>query len=277
MELSGMHFVYSGINSRAYGLIFANVNTNRNTRLSGDMNSMTVFNHSDNRRYYIGDSYEDSALQFDAEIVTYNCKPLDRHIQRKVEKWLFHQPNYRKLYVDKFDDCYGESFDHINGVERQLYLNCRFMYPEKIETDGGVVGYKFTIECDNSMAWQDPVSFMYNISHETQNDSSVIDVVVDTDINDYVYPKVSIQVGSLGGDIVIANSSDDSARLTTFKDLTPNITLVVNGNGINYVSGENYLKFKDRNFVRLIDGVNHITVIGNIEHISMEFQNQRYV
>lgn len=86
MELSGMHFNYSGIFSRKYGLIFANVNTDRNIRLAGDIATTAIFNHSNNRRCYIGDYYVDSAMQFDAEVVTDNGKPLGRIEQREVEK-----------------------------------------------------------------------------------------------------------------------------------------------------------------------------------------------
>lgn len=277
MELSGMHFVYSGTYSRKYGLIFANVNTDRNVRLAGEIETTSIFNYGSNRRCYIGDSYDDSALQFDAEVITDNDKPLGRIEQREVEKWLFHRPGYQKLYIDVFDDCLGDSFEFVHGEMKQLYLNCRFTSPERIESDAGVVGYKFTIECDSSMAWQDAVSYIYNTSHETTEDISIIEVNVDTDVNDFVYPKVTIQIGDIGGDITIINHTDDGSRLTTFVGLTPNINLVMNGNGINYVSGDNYMKFRDRNFIRLLDGTNRVSVAGNVSNITVEFQNQRYM
>ena len=100
---------------------------------------------------------------------------------------------------------------------------------------------------------------------------------MDSDLNDYVYPKVTIQIGDVGGDIIISNNTDDASRLTSFVSLTPNVTVVMRGDGINYISGDNYMKFKDKNFIRLLDGENQIAIVGDVVGLSFEFQNRRFL
>lgn len=277
MELSGSYFEYNGTTSRKYGLIFANVETDSFSQLSGGISSNTIYNKKDNRNYFVGESLEDSPIQFDAEIVVDNDTPINRFDRREIEKWLFHQPGYCKLYVDMDCDTYGESYELVDGIQKRLYLNCRFINPEKIEGNGGLIGYRFEVECDSVMAWQDEVAKEYTIGNTSSTSSSVITVDVDTDLNDYVYPKVTISMGSSGGDIQIINQSDSSTRATAFTSVPANATIIMRGAGVNYISGDYYQKFSNKNFIRLLDGSNDLIVTGNVESITFEFQNRRYL
>lgn len=275
MELSGSYFIYSGVSSRQYGLIFANVETDRMVSLAGDIRPTVMFNKLDNRNYLSAYDHSEAALQFDVEVVTDDDSCVDVFKARDIERWLFHQTGFQKLYVDPTCDTHGETLELVDGTEKRLYLNCVFTNPQRIEGNGGVVGYRFTVECDSSMAWQDAVVYEFDLSSIATGDP-IITVPVDTDLNDYVYPKVTIQMGSSGGDITIVNQADDEARLTSFVNLTGGITFTMNGNGVNYISGDNYLKFSDRNFIRLLDGDNKISITGDVKTISFEFQNRRY-
>lgn len=277
MELSGSYFIYNGTSSRQYGLLFANADTSRVTSLIGDIDSVTVYNKSGRRNYFVGESFDNSPLVFDIEVITDDDRGLDLFTRREVEKWLFRQSDYRKLYLDIACDPMGETYEIIDGEQKQLYLNCRFTNPEKLEGNGGIVGYKFTVECDNRMAWQDPVTYTHTIASTGDDYSTTITVDVDTDVGDYVYPTVTISMGVVGGDIIISNLTDDATRTTKFVELTPNITFTMKGDGINYVSGDNYMKFANRNFIRLLDGENTISLYGDITGIKFEFQNQRYI
>lgn len=276
MELSGNYFDYSGVSSRQYGLIFANVETDRTVSLAGDIRPTVMFNKLDNRNYFSAYDHSEATLQFDVEVVTDDDSCIDVFRARDIERWLFHQTDYRRLYVDHACDVFGETLELVDGEEKRLYLNCLFTNPRKIEGNGGVIGYRFTVECDSSMAWQDEMVYEYTLENDLSG-SSMITVKVDSDLNDYVYPKVTIEMGTSGGDITIVNHADDDARLTSFVGLTPGITFTMNGNGVNYISDDNYLNFSDRNFIRLLDGENNITITGDVSSISFEFQNRRYM
>lgn len=277
MELSGSYFEYNGTTSRKYRLVFGNVETEQFQKLNGDVKTVVIFDNSGKRNYIINESYEDSHLEIDAEIVTDDGQTINRFERREIEKWLFHKHTYCKLYMDMDCDIYGESYELVNGVQKRLYLNCRLINPEKIEGNGGLIGYRVKIECDSCMAWQDEVVCEYILENDSPTSSSVITVNVDTDLHDYVYPKVTIQTGATGGNIQIINASDNMERATKFVDLTQNITFTMRGDGVNYVSGQNYQKFSSKNFIRLLDGENIIHVTGDVVKITFEFQNRRYL
>ena len=181
---------------------------------------------------------------------------------------------YRKLYFDVADDPYGETYEFIDNIRKRNYLNCRFLNPEKIEYNGGIVGYKATIEADSNMFWQDAVSKEYVVNNGDADVSSVVTVNIDTDIDDYVYPKVTITMGGVGGDIIIVNNRDDNNRQTKFVGLSPYASVVMKGE-INYISGEYYNRFALRNFIRLLDGENKLTIMGDVDTIEFEYSARR--
>lgn len=273
-DMYGSHFEFAGKSSREYGLIIANIETNRVLQLSGSKNSVTLFNKKMKKRYLITDDYANSPLSFDIEIITADTRCLERRERREIEKWLFHQNGYCKFYLDMADDCFSENIEFINGQLKRNYLNCRLINPERIECGYGICGYKATLEADSNMFWQDAIEKTFLVNNTTKNSSSILTVNVDTDINDYTYPKVTIHVGNVGGDIILSNNSDDSSRLTKFVDISPYATIVINGE-LNSVNDQYYEKFYKQNFLRLLDGENKLTVMGNVVSITLEFANRR--
>ena len=273
-DIYGSLFEYGGISSAQHGLIIVNVNTNRITNLYGQRESVTIFSKSANKLYLIDDDHSSSPLVFDIEIVTEDGRCLDKEERRQIEKWLFNRRSYRKLYIDISCDDRGETYEYVNGEQKRNYLNCRLINPEKLEGNGGIVGYKATLEADSQMFWQDPVEQSFTVNNSASSSSSNITVSIDTDLEEYVYPKVTIQMGSSGGEIIIINNDDDSTRQTKFVDIGANATIVMKGD-LNYVSGQYYEKFSGRNFIRLLDGSNTLTIKGNVKTISFEYSARR--
>lgn len=274
-EIYGAHFEYSGTSSRRYGLMIANVETERLNQISGTIQGITLFNKASRRRYLIDDDYSDSPITIEVEIITDHQKTIDPYERRTIEKWLFSQTKYQKFYIDIADDNTGESFEYKNGEYKRLYLNCRFVNPVRLEYNGGIVGYKATLEADSGMWWQDKTTLTFTPNHEATNSNSMINVVVDTDSKYFTYPKVTITTGSVGGDVLLSNYSDDSTRTTRFNSLSANTSVILNGE-TNYISGQNFEKFYKQNFPRLLDGTNHIYITGNVKTIKFEFCNRRF-
>lgn len=273
-DIYGSHFEFAGVPSIQYGLILASVNTNRIIQQSGSIESVTIFNKKEKKRYLIDTDYTNSPLSFDIEIITDNDRSLESGERRIIEKWLFNRRDYCKLYLDISDDFLGETYEYIDGVMIRYYLNCRFINPEKLEYNGGIVGYKATLEADSGWFYTDTITKKYLISNTTEDNSSLITINVDTDIHDYVYPKITIQTGSIGGDIVILNNTDDLNRLTKFIGISPEASIIMKGE-LNYVSGQYYEKFALRNFVRLLDGDNKLTIIGDVKSLEIEYSMRR--
>lgn len=273
-DIYGSHFEYGGVSSRLYGLIIVNAGTSRLTQLFGQKEGVTIFSKIANKRFLIDDDYSASPLTFEIEIMTDSDRCLDPVERRQIEKWLFNKRSYRKLYMDIADDEYGETYEYVNGELKRNYLNCRLINPEKLEGNGGIVGYKATLEADSQMFWQDPIEQSFTVQNGAESASSNITLLIDTDLEEYVYPKVTIQMGNSGGSIIIANNSDDSTRQTKFVDLGALATVVMKGE-LNYVSDQYYEKFADRNFIRLLDGENTFTITGDVEAIKFEYSARR--
>lgn len=273
-DIYGSHFEFAGISSRKWGLVIVNAETKRMNKLYGDKKGVTIFSRSANKMYLIDDDYSSSPISFEIEIMTSSGCCLHVIERRNIEKWLFNHREYRRFYIDIADDIYGETSECIDGVVKRNYLNCRLINPERIEGNGGIVGYKATLEADSNMFWQDAIVKKYTVNNEGSDIASNIIVPVDTDLNEFIYPTVTIQVGASGGDIVISNSNDDSSRLTRFVDMPPHSSVIMKGE-LNYVSGQNYQRFVDRNFIRLLDGDNNMTIMGDVESIEFEYSARR--
>ena len=274
MNFYGAHFEYSGRSSEDYGLIVASINESQNMAVSGSgAELITLFNKRDDRRYYIDTKFDGAFLEYDMEV--FSEEPLSVADQRAITKWLFYQRGFKKLYVTLADDCDNESVRTINGVEKRIHVNCILTDPEKIEGGDGIHGYRFRVNCDSPTGWVETVSETYSINGSDDESSTIISVTTDTDLNEYVYPVVQINMGT-GGDCTIINNTDSNTRMTTFKELPAGTTLRLNGN-TNFITSGYYSKFYDRNFVRLLDGVNNLVVYGPVESITLEWENRSYV
>lgn len=274
-DIYGSHFEYGGVNSRMYDLVFVNINTSRWTKLCGTSEPITIYSKRAQKNYLIDDDHSSSPVSIDAEITTESGRCIETVEQRQIEKWLFGQNCYRRLYFDTADDRNAETYEFTpDGQMLRNYLNCRFMNPERVEGSGGVCGYKFQVVCDSNMFWQDAMTKFFSVNNGAADVSTIITVPVDTDFQEYIYPKVKITMGSVGGDIAVANNSDDSTRMTKFVGMSPYSSVIMKGE-LNYLSGQYYEKFADRNFIRLLDGDNKLMVLGDIDSIEFEFSVRR--
>lgn len=278
-DIYGSHFTYGGVSSADRGLIFANVETDRFTQMAGTIAGVTIFNKSGKRNYLIDDDYSGSPLSFDIDIVTDDERTLTLEERRTIEKWMFNRHGYKKLYIYHNDECGDPVVDDeysetIEGSVKRLYMNCRFVNPTYLEYQGGIVGYRATLEADSGYWWQDAITKVYTLNNANASSSTQITVDVDTDIDDYTYPRISVVMNTGGGDFSITNNTDDGARLTSFTDIAANATVIIDSE-FNYVSGQYYLKFQDQNFPRLLDGSNTITVRGAVKSVTFTFNNRR--
>lgn len=270
-DIYGSHFIYGDVNSMRYSLVLANAETSRMQQLSGAREGVSIFNKKSNKRYLVADDLTSSPLSFDVDIVTESGRHLEAYERRMIEKWLFGKSRYRKLYIESSD-----TYEYVNGGYKRCYLNCRFVNPEKIEGNGGVVGYKATLEADSDMFWQDPTVVQFDFSGQAADERKTMTINVDTDSDGYIYPKVTLQVGESGGEVTLFNDSDDTSRETKFEELSPLASITMNGD-LNYISGNAYSNLTRRNFIRLMDGENLLCVTGDITAVEIEYSARRFM
>lgn len=277
-DIYGSHFEFGGVSSRQYGLILAGVDGDRFLNLHGEIEGNTMFLKTAKKNFLISDDYSGSPVEFELDIVFEEDKPIMQADRREIEKWLFGSRRYRKLYLDAADDPFMETGEYINGELKRLYLNCRFMEPEKIEGFGNVFGYHVKVECDSPFMWQDPVTYTW-YGDTTQQTSADFVIDVDSDLDDYIYPQVTVRTGGtaggLGGFIFTAyNATDDATRLTEITDINAQTNVVMDGE-VNYISNDYFLKFNHPNFIRLLDGKNVIHITGTLEYVRFTFSQRR--
>jgi len=279
-EFYGSHFEYGGQSSRKYGLIIAIVDAEENRSIASEMSGKLIYNKKNTRHYIVSNDYS-SPTSFDVNIVTDDECILPPERRREIERWLFNRANYRKFYLDMMDDKYDETGEIIDGELKRLYLNCRFLNAERLYFNGGVVGYKATLEADSPMWWQDEVTKTYTFSTNTP---VTLTINVDTDIDDYTYPVVQFTTVANGGGFLWTNYTDDMSRLTRFPPPSvanpeqglPGGAVITLDSANNYVNGQYYLKMSARNFPRLLNGENEVVVTADITSLSVTFANRRF-
>lgn len=273
-ELYGSHFEYAGILSRKYGLIFCTAGTSRYTQISGKIEGVTIYHRAAKATHLVGNDYSNSPVSFSVDIVTDDDSVISKEDRKEIERWLFNRGSYHKLYIDIADDRYGETYELVNGEQKRLYLNCRFLNARRLEYNGGTVGYNATLEADSGYWWQDPVSTEIVMPTDSNEVKAV--VRVDSDIDDYIYPAVKVVMNSdgIGGKVEICNITDDKTRVSEIIELPAGSTVEMNGE-MNYICGgvgdvsfnnmEVYNKLDE--MMRLMERVN-VILDGNVNYAS---------
>lgn len=288
MVLTGCHFTYAGVSSSTFihrtdgdiGLRFVNMDTERYISLTGENTTSSAYSRRGNKLYYLGDSWEDGAVTFEAEIMTDDEVPMTAAEIQSVSRWLFNRPGYLKLTAEPSEDCDDDpSYSTIDDTVKKYYYNCRMIKPRRIEGNGGVVGFAFTIECDSNMLWQEAIE--KTLTPETVEGVKQVSINIDSDGYDYIYPKVTIGVGTGGGNITIQNATDDASlvapRLTGFAGLSGGASIVMNSMN-STLSNDAYSKFNYKNFIRLLPGrTNTFTVTGDVASLKFEWSNRKYI
>lgn len=169
-------------------------------------------------------------------------------------------------------------------IAHKRYLRCRFINPTKLEYNGGVVGYRATLEADTGWWLQDPVKYSYTLSGAQNN----VSISSETDIDEYIYPVTKLTVSSVIDPaqpitgITIVNETDNSSRMTEFalivdgSALPPGSSITLDGETNNVASSAFYKFFISRNFPRILPfRTNTFSVSGPVSEISFEIVNRR--
>lgn len=165
--------------------------------------------------------------------------------------------------------------EYVGSEIKRQYLECVFANPQKIEYSEGTVGWRCTCICSSTMAIQEDVELTIS------SFNSDITLDVDTDIDDYVYPYLVITCTNASSEttVTITNKTDNN-RAMQIKDATAGVVLYADcamGTIINNAETEYYNKLVNQHFLRLLPGVNTISVTGNVESIKFTWQNARWM
>ena len=263
------NFEYDGIMSAKYGLFFGHVDTERLKQICGNLEYNQVFYPSLNRQEIHGVNKDEFPLSFDLEIIS--AEPISYWTAKEIKKWLFNSPTYKKLYASRIKD---KTIEKINGEEKRRYVECVFTNPEAMFYADGLHGWKCTCTLSSGWAFQDEIEITYT---DFTND---IDIPVDSDNGDYIYPTFTFSAAattSLTSPAIINTSDND--RTMTVKDIKAQTKVYVDsavGTITDNTGKSLYTNLVDQKFLRLVNGDNVLKISG-ISELTVKSQNVRYI
>ena len=263
MHLSGKYFNYNNQSSAIWGLFFAQVELTPDRRRMGGPAYSTQYNRLSHHHFLQQDTWEEP-LSFDVEIVS--DRVLSDAEVGEVYAWLFHEKAFRKL---------EPLSDEYDGV----YLNCVFHAVEEIEggVNGkyGAVGFKATLLCDAPWGWEDGEAVYEAAEIGTQMAFENPSVY-----KGYLYPEVILQTGTQGGSVMLQNVTDQN-RQTAFTGLnaTPH-TITLRPETLEVrstLSPEPIYNSFNKNFFRLLPGLNRFAATGDIQKLTFQYRIARLI
>lgn len=253
MAFGGLEFSFDNINCSEYGLKLFTIGGSGGGSVSGGA-EMTLYTDKPARGYkfnLLGVS-EEEPLTFDLSFGT--TQPMTRNEISKIQKWLFGHKTYKKLTIIQED-------------MTKVHYNC-ILTDSEIELFGNrpmLITCK--VICDSPFAWEDEVTYSYNQTSITHDNTS--------DINDYTYPKIEFTATS--STVSIVNLSNQG-RTTEFTNLTVGeiITLDNERQILTSSKGLKRLKNFNKNWFELVPNENIIRVVG-ANNFSMVYANARRI
>lgn len=272
MNLSGRYFIYNNVGSKQFGLRILNLDTDRLATLAAPLSYASTYNRGKKRFTITGSTYGEP-MEFDIEFIAE--RPLSLPASQKVKAWLFNKKEPARLYSETKKDA---TRTLTNGVWKRDYLNCVFYNPTEIRFADGVHGYKATCLIDSVMALQEEVEYTWTSADFANENPITIDV--ETDIDDYVFPVMQIQMASGDtSDVKIINQSDGNREFELKSVAAEQTVNVDNALGTVYseASVSLYDKLTDKRFLRLLPGKNTLIVRGTVQSLMIRLENARYM
>lgn len=241
MAFNGEVLIYDGTPSDLFGLYIYNDNGSFDESV-GESSELITGNVVRSPFRFLYGRGEIDILEFDISLVS--KKPITRERRSEIYKWLVGRNGYKKLQIVQ---------DDLNAI----YFNAIFTEAKDIFHGNDMYGISVTAACDSPYAYEEPVKY-------TATSSVSAEIYNDSDIEDYIYPVIKITMASSGGDISIINGNENT-RAFTFTGLSGGEVVAIDNRlkTIESSSGVRRLSAFNKNWFRLLPGVNTITVIGS--------------
>lgn len=258
MAFYGKAFIYDSIPSDTYGLFIQDIDAQAINRTMGST-EMEIYEDRTYRRatpYFYG-ATPSKKLSFSMSAFSEN--ELTAEDFQRVQAWLFSSRAYKKLQIVQYD-------------MQSVYFNCILNKPEIVRVGNKIHGFSCLVDCDSPFAYKFPKTITY-----TYTDSSVVASETFYNASDdkgaYLNPKLVITMNAFGGDISITNVTD-SSRVFSFTSLSAGEVLTVDNSLQTILSstGNKRIGNFNKNYLRLVPGVNHLNISGNVSSISMTTQ-----
>ena len=249
----GASFTYNNVPSELYDLRILNFDSSPGDSSAGSETSIVEkWIYRKDRPYYYGRTYQNS-LEFDFTVGSFS--PIPGNIRDRIEAWLVGQMTYQPLRIIQ-DDIMDSVFNVIFTKAPTKYI--------------GNVNYALTLHAKCDRPW---AIFYPPVLRKTYSSSPAIEVFKYNNLSDdsnYNKPIITFTMNSSGGDLSITNSTD-SLRVFNFTGLDPYEFVTVDNDRQIITSSTGKLRMStfNKNFFRLIRGVNDLSIFGNISNFTM--------
>lgn len=254
----GKTIIFNDIPSEVYGLRIFDFNPlNPNTSNGGgDVSISEEWLYRREVPYFYGRYYQ-SPLEFDITLGSYSY--IDGDTRNAIQSWLLGKNTYLPLRIVQ-DDISGVVFNAILTKGDPIYV--------------GNLSYAITVHARCDRPWGTYTPPVVTKTYASGSALDTFDYINSSVYSGYNKPTITFTmsgsiVGSSGSFVIINNT--DSGRRFGFTGLVANETIVVdNDKGIITSSGSSLRMANfNKNFFRLIQGVNNITISGSPSNVSI--------
>lgn len=193
-------FIFDGKRASDYGLMIVSINSNNeNVASGGDMEYSVAKTPNSDRFTFYGSQFN-NVLTWNISVVKDPCQCVSPSIsayeESEIAKWLMKTDGYRWFQFDQ---------EGHENIYYKVYIN---IIPNQIA--GSTIGFDLTITSDCAYGFSNIIT-----KQATINASNPFKFYVDNNINNYVYPIVTIQRNILSENSTLDNNIIDNSQETT--------------------------------------------------------------
>lgn len=258
MAFWGYTFMFNNIPSEVYNLYISSPDGGMiETTGAGDIELLTQQVFRNPKPYLLG-VQQSPVLSFDVQFTS----PDELMVEdiRIIQAWLFGQSGYQKLQIQQQD-------------MQDIYFNCFLTSPKIIKSGNMIKGIAGTVVCDSPFAWAFPKTTTKNYT-SSANETFILNNTSDNSY--YTYPTIIATVDIYGGTFSITNNTDNG-RVFSFTGLSQTEVLTIDNERciITSSTGLRRLSHFNKNWFRLLRGVNNLTILGNVSQVKITYSPAR--
>ena len=259
MAFSGKNFVFNSIPSENYGLVITSESDTSQEPIA-DITPTISRIYKRNKSFLYGVT-PSQTLEFSISLTSITGY-IDSTLLGLISEWLFGQQNFQKLQI-------------IQDDMTDIYFNCFLLSPQVIRSGNMIIGVKARVSCDSPFAYTFPRTTTHNFSTPPNEQRIFFDNLSHDSY--YLYPNISFQMTSSGGDISISNLEE--GREFLFDGLASNERISVNNDLQIIESSLGLLRLSkfNKNFLRFIPGRNTLRITGDISSLTLEYSFTRKI
>lgn len=263
MSFFGRSFVYDGIPSETHNLFISSPDGG-DVKTSGGSDTEVISEKIRRRSRLFTYGFDQSpTLKFEIMVNAPSKNGLTAVDIEVAKRWLLGRQGYKKLQIMQPD-------------MQDVYFNCIFTNSQEHKVGNIIRGLTFDVICDApwGFAFDKILTYDYIVAFI----DTTIFINNLSDDNYYLYPQLDVTMNSTGGDITITNANDNG-RIFEFTSMSPDEVISINNDLQIMESSTGLFRLSNfnKNWLRLVRGINELSVVGNVSQLLFTLQYARKI